>query len=120
MGRYYSGDINGKFWFAVQSSNAASRFGGTESEPQFIEYYFDKEDDLESVEAEIKDIETTLGDKLKVIEDFFSKYNTYNDGMLEEIGISRNDLSDYADLKLGIQIRDCIKDKGYCSFNAEL
>ena len=28
MGRYYSGDIEGKFWFAVQSSNAADRFGG--------------------------------------------------------------------------------------------
>ena len=120
MGRYYSGDINGKFWFAVQSSNAASRFGGTESEPQFIEYYFDKEDDLESVEAEIKEIETTLGDKLKVIEDFFSKTDSYNDEMLAEAGISRDDLREYADLELGIQIRDCIKEKGYCSFNAEL
>ena len=120
MGRYYSGDINGKFWFGVQSSGAASRFGGTESEPQFIEYYFDKEDDLESVEAEIKEIETTLGDKLKVIEEFFEKNNGYNDEMLEKISISKEDLSDYADLGLGIQIRDCIKDKGYCSFNAEL
>ena len=119
MGRYFTGDINGKFWFGVQSSNAASRFGGTESEPQFIEYYFDK-DDLEGVEAEIKDIETTLGDKLKVIEDFFSKNNSYNDEMLAEAGISKEDLSDYADLGLGIQIRDCIKDRGYCSFNAEL
>ncbi len=27
MGRYYSGDIEGKFWFAVQSSYAADRFG---------------------------------------------------------------------------------------------
>lgn len=120
MGRYYSGDINGKFWFGVQSSGAASRFGGTESQPQFIEYYFDKEDDLESVEAEIKDIETTLGDKLKVIEDFFSKNDSYNDYMLAEAGISRENLSEYADLGLGIQIRDCIKEKGYCSFNAEL
>ena len=120
MGRYFTGDINGKFWFGVQSSNAASRFGGTESEPQFIEYYFDKEDDLESVEAEIKEIETTLGDKLKVIEDFFSKNDSYNDEMLEKISISKKDLSDYADLGLGIQIRDCIKDRGYCSFNAEL
>ena len=120
MGRYYTGDIEGKFWFGVQSSNAPSRFGGTESEPQFIEYYFDKENDLESVEAEIKEIETTLGDKLKVIEEFFEKNNGYNDEMLEKIGISKEDLSEYADLGLGIQIRDCIKDRGYCSFNAEL
>ena len=27
MGRYYDGDINGKFMFAVQSSSAADRFG---------------------------------------------------------------------------------------------
>jgi hypothetical protein len=27
MGRYYSGDIQGKFWFAVQSSDDASAFG---------------------------------------------------------------------------------------------
>ena len=119
MGRYYTGDIEGKFWFGVQSSNAPSRFGGTESEPQFIEYYFDKENDLESVEAEIKEIETTLGDKLKVIEEFFEKNNGYNDEMLAEAGISENDLSEYADLKLGIQIRDCVKENGYCSFNAE-
>ena len=38
MGRYYSGDINGKFWFALQSSNAPSRFGGYENEPNYINY----------------------------------------------------------------------------------
>ena len=27
MGRYYSGDISGKFWFAVQDSTDASHFG---------------------------------------------------------------------------------------------
>jgi len=27
MGRYYDGDISGKFWFGVQSSDAADRFG---------------------------------------------------------------------------------------------
>ena len=27
MGRYYSGDISGKFWFGVQSSGDASEFG---------------------------------------------------------------------------------------------
>lgn len=120
MGRYYTGDIEGKFWFGLQSSDAASRFGGTESEPQFIEYYFDKKDDLESVEAEIKDIETTLGDKLKVIDEFFENNNGYNDKMLEKIGISQEDLSEYADLGLGIKIRDCIIENGSCEFKAEL
>ena len=27
MGRYYTGDIEGKFWFGIQSSNSADRFG---------------------------------------------------------------------------------------------
>lgn len=40
MGRYYSGDIEGKFWFAVQSSNAADRFGVSGNEPNFIQYHF--------------------------------------------------------------------------------
>lgn len=119
MGRYYSGDINGKFWFGLQASNAASRFGGQEIEPQYIEYYF-CEDDLEGVEEEIKRIEDRLGDKVKVIDDFFEKNTGYNDEMLQEVGISKDDLTEYADLKLGIQIRDCIKENDICSFNAEL
>ena len=32
MGRYYNGDVNGKFMFAVQSSNAHERFGAEEME----------------------------------------------------------------------------------------
>ena len=118
MGRYYSGDINGKFWFAVQSSNAADRFGVTGQEPSTLHYYF-SEDDLESVEAEIKNIEESLGDKLQVIEKFFEERNGYNDEMLEEAGITQEELSDYADLGLGKQIRDSIKENGQCGFSAE-
>jgi hypothetical protein len=119
MGRYYSGDIEGKFWFALQSSLAADRFGVTHNEPNFVEYYFD-EDNLEDVENEIKSIEESLGDKLKSIERFFEDNTGYNDSMLEEAGIYRAELSDYADLGLGIKIRDCIKENGSCCFDAEI
>jgi len=119
MGRYYSGDIEGKFWFALQSSNAADRFGVLGSEPSYLEYWFD-EDNLEDVEAEIKSIEESLGDKLKIIEDFFKDNNGYTDKMLKEADITEEELSEYADLKLGIKIRDCIKENGQCSFQAEL
>tara|TARA_R100001143_G_C3297137_1_gene103923 strand:- start:64 stop:549 length:486 start_codon:yes stop_codon:yes gene_type:complete len=45
MGRYYSGDIEGKFWFAVQSSNDADNFGVTGLPPDDrINYYFKKSD----------------------------------------------------------------------------
>ena len=119
MGRYYTGDIEGKFWFAVQSSNAASRFGGEESEPAYLEYWFD-ESHFEQVEAEIKNIKESLGDKLKIIEDFFEKNNGYTDVMLNQVKITREELSEYADLELGIKIRDHIRDFGQCSFQAEL
>lgn len=119
MGRYYSGDIEGKFWFAVQSSVAADRFGVSHSEPNYVEYYYEEEN-LEEVEEEIKKIEETLGDKIQLIENFFAERNGYNDDELTEAGISRDDLSEYADLRLGKQIRDCIKENGACRFDAEL
>lgn len=117
MGRYYSGDIEGKFWFALQSSDAADRFGVTGHQPEVLNYYFE-ESDLESVEEEIARIEETLGDKIKVIDEFFEKNNSYNDQMLTEAGISKQELSEYADLGLGKQIRDCIIDNGDCHFEA--
>lgn len=119
MGRYYNGDINGKFWFAVQSSDAPSRFGGEVCEPTYIQYYFG-EDHLENVENEIKKIEEKLGDKKTTLDNFFKENNwAYNDEMLEKIGITQKELEDYADLGLGIQIRDCIKENGECNFEAE-
>lgn len=119
MGRYYTGDIEGKFWFAIQSSNAADRFGVTGSEPSYLEYWFG-EDDLEEVEKEIKNIEESLGDRFKIIEDFFEKNKGYTEIMLDQVKITREELSEYADLELGIKIRDHIKEFGNCSFQAEL
>jgi hypothetical protein len=118
MGRYYNGDIEGKFWFAVQSSNSADRFGVTGNEPAYLDYWFD-EDNLEDVEIEIKNIEKSLGNKIKIIEDFFKENDSYNDEKLKKADITEDELSEYADLELGIKIRDHIKDFGQCSFQAE-
>ena len=119
MGRYYNGDIEGKFWFGLQPSTAADRFGVMSFEPDYIVYNF-QEKDLEGVEEEIKNIEESLGDKLQTIENFFKDNNGYNDDMLEKAGITKDELLDYADLGLGKQIRDCIKETGQCSFDAEI
>jgi len=119
MGRYYEGMINGKFWFGVQSSTAPSRFGGTEQEPAYITYDF-QEEDLDEVTQEIERIEATLGDNKKVIEDFFENKDSYQTKDLEELGITNEILREYADLLLGIQIKDCIVERGYCTFDAEL
>lgn len=40
MGRYYSGDIEGKCWFGIQDSDAADRFGVTGTTPEYLEYHF--------------------------------------------------------------------------------
>jgi hypothetical protein len=119
MGRYFTGEIEGKFWFGVQSSIAADRFGVTHSEPNYVSYWY-QEEDLQGVEDEIKVIEDNLGNKIEVMDKFFDSVCSYTDEQLEELGISRDNLSEYADLKLGIKIRDCIKENGGCSFNAEL
>jgi len=119
MGRYYHGDIEGKFWFAVQSSMAAERFGGQVLEPSHVQFYFGSEN-LDEVNAEIKRIEDILGDKKVAIDEFFEKNNGYNDDMLEAAGITARELSEYADLGLGIKIRDCIVSDGQCNFDAEL
>ena len=120
MGRYYSGDIEGKFWFAVQSSTVAGdRFGCVESIPEVIDYYAD-EDHLPTINEELKAIEDKMGDQLPKYEDVFSKTHSYNDEMLTELGLDTSLLEDYADYKFGIKLRDCIIEQGSCSFTAEL
>ena len=44
MGRYYSGDIEGKFWFGIQSSTDAEFFGGEGYQPEEMNYWFEKSD----------------------------------------------------------------------------
>jgi hypothetical protein len=119
MGRYYSGDIDGKFWFAVQPSNSADRFGVTGYVPEYIEYNFE-DSDKEGVQRELKKIEDALGDQLQKMDDFFEKNISYRDEMLTEDGIDPSKLGDYADYKLGQKILKCIEEYGQCQFTAEL
>jgi hypothetical protein len=49
MGRYYNGDIEGKFWVAVQSSNAADQFGVEGTAPEQLEYGFYESHHIPSV-----------------------------------------------------------------------
>ena len=119
MGRYYSGDINGKFWFAVQSSNAADRFGSIGYTPPYLEYYYD-EDHTGDIKKELENIEEILGEQLALMENFFSEARGYNDEMLEEAGIDPYLLSEYADYLLGKKILQCVEEHGICEFTAEL
>lgn len=124
MGRYYSGDIEGKFWFGVQGSDDADFFGVQGYMPNYLEYEFEK-DDLPNVEVGIARCRANLGSQEKALDDFFDKHNAYNDKMLVDEGIfaSKSAIDEtlkwYARLKLGEKIAESIKTKGHCRFNAE-
>lgn len=123
MGRYYSGDIEGKFWFGVQRSDAADRFGVTGYEPNYIEYYFTQEN-LPQIKKELAKIKKTIGsENLKKLNKFFKNVNGYNDQIMTEDGVleiwNEHD-SDYADYLLGEKIKNYLKNNYECSFKAEL
>lgn len=115
MGRYYSGMIEGKFMFGIQSSIAADRFGSAYRGPSYVEYYFD-EDQLETIKEQLDELREPY---LKV-EEFFKDRDGYNDKDAQANGITQQDLSDYADYILGEKIMNCIIENGSCTFDAEI
>lgn len=124
MGRYYNGDIDGKFWFAVQSSDAADRFGVIGDTPNYLVYHFSKED-LESVQKELQNIRENLGNYLTIMDLFFADRNGYTDEQLAEALEVDNDvvkhyLREYADYQLGVKIEAKLIEAGECWFEAEL
>jgi len=128
MGRYYNGDIEGKFWVAVQSSGDADFFG-VEGHSNYLDYYFD-EDNLESINKGIQECLDKLGVAKKILDEFFEGKSSYNDEMIIEHfkdkhkiklkGKVKNLLGWYARLELGEKIKKCVEEKGQCSFQAEL
>jgi len=123
MGRYYNGDIEGKFWFGVQNSNDASFFGGEEYEPNYVEYQFST-DDMPTIKEGLKTCKKELGDWLQNMDKFFKEVNGYNDQIIEEHGYNAQEFNSklewYARYHLGKKIYDCVKEKGECTFEAEL
>ena len=129
MGRYYTGDIEGKFMFGVQSSDDADFFG-VEGDARFLNYSY-SEEDLPKVEEGVKECEGVLGEYLKHIDQFFKENDSFNSERLAKYlsnvldknvteENTRFNLEWYARLELGKEIRDCIKEHGQCNFEAEL
>lgn len=127
MGRYYSGDIEGKFWFAVQSSDAPERFG-CEQITNHVHY---SATDIQRVWDELMDIIESMGKKVKYLLDkYFNESHTYNEEIISEylkehnIDVSNLNIhkiiSDYADYGLGKEIYKCLKKHGDCEFEAEI
>jgi len=124
MGRYYNGDIEGKFWFGVQDSNDADFFGSTGYEPNYLQYYFNKEEHSESINNGIKKCLVELGEYKEAFDKFFDLNNGYNDEMLikqlkKPMDEIKAKLEWYSRLRLGIKIRDCVEKTDYCEFQAE-
>jgi len=123
MGRYYSGDINGKFWFGVQSSDDASFFGGEQREPNYIEYYFDGSHKPAIAEG-LRQCHVALGGyEAKLAAAFAGRQFTTDDHLSEALGITKETLDEllvwYARLELGQKIWDCVLAKGDCAFDAD-
>ncbi len=122
MGRYYNGDIEGKFWFAVQSSDDGLFFGAKEQEPSEISYIVE---DKKQVNKGVKECLKELGKFKEKINNFFKEKDSYNNEQLSEylkVGLdkTKNLLKWYARLELGLKIQKCVNEQDYCSFNAEI
>ena len=125
MGRYYQGDIEGKFWFGVQSSDDASFFGSEPHEPNYINYHFDRDEHLDLVKKGVKECIKMLGKNKKILDKFFKDNNGYNDDMImNQTNIPMRKiphlLSWYARLDLGNKILNHLKENKDCFFEAEL
>ena len=102
MGRYYYGDIQGKFMFAVQSSNAGERFGAQEEEamvPYFVnrKFYDHIVEELEAIE------QSGCVDRVNKM---FASEMGYDDDTLKEYGVSKDDLKEFADYRLGMNMKE--------------
>lgn len=129
MGRYYNGDIEGKFWFGVQSSDDGEFFGARELEPNYITYLVE---DIKEVEEGLEKCKKMLGEDKKRLDDFWeSLEHGYNDEMIIDWYMKKynklinNDmvktmLEWYARLDLGEKIHKCMVENDYCEFTAEL
>ena len=126
MGRYYSGDIDGKMWFAIQNSNDWDYFGKEGNYPERLEYYYEKED-LPEIKEGIENCKKMLGKYKKEIDLFFNGNQNYTDkNIAKHLGIKEDKVRDilkwYARLEKGKQLYNFLKQKenDYCQFEVEL
>ena len=128
MGRYYSGDIEGKMWFAVQESNDADNFGVI-GEPSSDLYYHFNKDNIRGINKELAKCRTLMEaigtDSLEIMDRYFKKHRTESHQALDDLVIKIGDTEYkklkeyYARIELGEQILACIRDNDECNFSVE-
>ena len=127
MGRFYQGDIEGKFWVGVQPSDDADFFGVEGVHPQILEYEF-YEDHKSGVRTGLEKCLKELGDAKIHLDQFFMKHHSYNNEILmaylnEHMESAPEDVHSilkwYARYELGTEILESIDQRGQCVFEAE-
>ena len=122
MGRYYNGDINGKFWVGVQSSDDGDYFG-VDGNNTHLTYYYD-EDNLNDIREGVANCVNELDMYKDILDKFFKDNDSYDDEMLVKAGLPKGKVRTllvwYARLELGNKILKCVEENGCCEFEAEL
>ena len=124
MGRYYYGDIEGKFWFAVQPSTDPAFFGMEEIEHNFINYYIN-DTNIGLIEDSLKECRKNLKGMIRKIEAYWKEMDGYNDKqMAKDLNLSDDKLKHlifwYARYHLGKKIYKQVKKHGECCIEAEI
>jgi hypothetical protein len=123
MGRYYYGDIEGKFWFAVQPSDDPEFFGMQCDDSNWVPYYID-DGNMDLIEAGIKECRQELKGKLTTLRKWYGRHSSYTDKTASE----QNNMTEeefktslvwFARLLLGEKIHKCVKETGSCAIEAE-
>lgn len=119
MGRYYDGDISGKFRFGVQSSFAPAQFGHKGKRRVHmhdVQWHFTRWH-LKRINIRLKYLEEVLGPYLQKYDKYFSSKRRFSSLTLQRLGpYALTLLETYEDYKLGIKIRDCVLETGSCLF----
>ena len=133
MGRFYYGDIEGKFWFGVQDSFDADNFGvegeievDEEGEETNLVSYNFSEENIPDIEEGIQLCVENLGEHLEPLNKFFEECESYTYSEIKELlGVDSVDtvkelLGFYSRMELGKKILKCVKETGSCFFEGEL
>lgn len=118
MGRYYYGDIQGKFMFTIQPSNAGERFGAQEEEAMVP--YFVNRKNYDHIVKELESIEES--GSLDRVNKMFENELGWNDETQDKYGVSNDDLSEFADYRLGMNMKewfDANPDEEWLRYEAE-
>jgi|TARA_R100000081_G_scaffold51471_1_gene24854 hypothetical protein len=127
MGRYYTGDIEGKFMFAVQGSYAGERFGAVKigcttddfTNTDSIHYQVNRKS-YDYILKELRLIKESGA--IERVRRMYEEHNGWNNKIGEKFGVSRKNLQEYADYCMGNQIKDWFDNnlgRDYLHFEAE-